>query len=110
MKSMIMLMVALLLSLSTWARVPDEAFLFSFNVRTLTSVESRDAKILDALELIREVFASEEFKKRVLSHRFSGKRAFAENRGLSNRQIYKSILAGAEKLSDEVDHVMDLDI
>ena len=41
-------------------------------------------------------------------HKFNGKKAFNDNGGLSNAQIYKKIIEGSERLTPGVDNEMDL--
>lgn len=106
---MIKIIICLFIGLQTaWAHLPDEAFTFSFNVSTEETRPEREEKILDALDLISKVFSSEEFKKRILSHRYRGRLRFLENNKKSNKQIYQSILAGAETLSKIEDNTMDM--
>lgn len=61
--------------------------------------QKQEEKVRKASELIRRVVNSEEFRKKVLNYKFNGKRTFNDNRGLTNRQIYKKILEGSEKMT-----------
>ena len=91
------------------AMVPVKAYTFDFNVRTDKSISwQKEQKVLDALDLIRQVIASPEFKHRVLNHRYQARRRFQYNLGLSNQQIYHKILEGAEKLQPYKNNQMDL--
>jgi len=90
--------------------VPTNAVTFNTNIRTYKFSASGRKKIEQAAELIKEVVASEEFKNRVLNHRYNGKKQFANNNGLTNRQIYNKILEGAEQLRPSKDNEMDLDL
>ena len=92
------------------AFVPNEAFTFDFNIKTINVSRSKEYKLDQSVEILREIFASPEFKKRILNHRFKGRRAFAHNRGMSNKQIYKRILAGAEKLFPYQNNAMDVEV
>lgn len=89
--------------------VPSAALNFDVNVKLDREFSaSQEDKIQAASDLIRKVIASEEFKNRVLNHRFGGKKAFKHNQGLSNAAIYKKIIEGSEQLSPGVDNQMDL--
>lgn len=69
---------------------------------------THEEKVMEAIELIKQVVASDEFKKKVLNKTYNGKKAFVDNNGLTNAQIYKKILDGAEKLSPSKNNTMDL--
>jgi hypothetical protein len=90
--------------------VPSAALNFDVNIKLQNFNASQEDKILAAAELIRRVVASEEFKNAILKHRYQGKRQFVDNKGLSNRQIYKKILEGSEMLKKKVDNQMDLNL
>lgn len=81
---------------------------FKTKIKMISFYTDEKEKILKAAELIQQVIASEEFKEEILDHEFNGKKAFADNRGLSNRQIYQRIMNASEKLTPGKDHEMDL--
>jgi hypothetical protein len=90
--------------------VPNEALTFSANY-VLTNFEGADEeKLARAIEIIKSVVASREFRARVLGFTYNGKRQFVDNKGLSNQQIYDTLLAGREDLRPEVDNEMDLEL
>ena len=70
----------------------------------------QEDKMRDALERAKLVLNSKKFRERVLNHTFDGKKTFVDNNGMTNEQIYKSIMDGVETLFPEVDEEMDLDI
>lgn len=84
----------------------------TFDVDAKLSGFSRtyEEKVLDAIELIKKVVASDEFKKKVLNKTYNGKKTFVDNNGLTNSQIYKKILEGSEKLSPSKNNTMDLQL
>ncbi len=91
--------------------IPSAALNFNVNVRMdneFTTTQSD--KIHAASDLIRKVVASDEFRRKVLSHSYNGKKGFVDNGGLSNAQVYKAIIEGSEKLSPGVDNEMDLSL
>ena len=97
------------------ANAPDEtvdndAITFETNIKMYKFTTSGKKKILAAAELIKEVIASPEFKKKVLNHKVNGKRTFVDNGGYSNAEIYQKILDGSEKLTPGNNNTMDLEI
>lgn len=109
MKTFISLIV-LLISFTSMAYVPKEAFTFDFNVKTIRMGRLKEDKLLDSVDILRRIFASTEFKQRILRHRYNGRYAFYKNRGLSNAQIYRKLLAGVEKLTPYHNNAMDVEV
>lgn len=90
---------------------PQAALNFAVNVKLDNEfTATQEDKIQAASRLIKQVVASDEFKNRILNHRFGGKKAFNDNDGLSNAQIYKKIIEGSEMLSPGIDNQMDLSL
>lgn len=110
MKSFILMMVLIFSSQVDAVVVPTEAYTFGFNIKTIRMERQKEAKLDKAVMLLQEVFASPEFKKRILSHRFNGKRRFAMNKGLSNAEIYRRIIKGVERLHPYANNAMDVEI
>lgn len=100
----------LILSGQAFAFVPNEAYTFDFNIKTVRMSRMKEEKLYEAVEILRRVFSSPEFKKKILNHKFLGRKGFARNRGLSNRQIYNKILSGMEKLHPYKNNAMDVEI
>jgi hypothetical protein len=69
-----------------------------------------EEKIRLAEDKIKSIIASDEFKKKVLNHRYNGRKRFADNQGLTNAQIYNRILEGAERLHPVANNTMDMDV
>lgn len=92
------------------AFVPSEAYSFDFNIKMHDMSFEREEKIYESVELLRLVFSSPDFRDRILNHKFNGKKAFAWNNGLSNKQIYEKILNGSEKLDPRANNAMDVEI
>lgn len=90
--------------------VPAEAYTFDFNIKTIRMSRMKEQKIYEAVEILRMVFSSPEFKRRILRHRFNGRYRFAKNKGLTNRQIYYRILNGMERLYPYQNNAMDVEI
>jgi hypothetical protein len=101
---------AFFISLTLSAAVPPEALSFDANmVFTNFSLEDEE-KVKKAIEVIKKVVGSEEFRDRVLNFSFNGDLGFVDNGGYTNEQIYRKILNGAEVLKPENNHKMDLDL
>jgi len=91
--------------------VPNEALTFDTSgVTTNNATEAQDAKVQKALELIRKVIASEEFRDKVLNFSYNGKKAFVDNGGFTNEQIYQKILDAAELKYPDKNNRMDMDV
>ena len=92
------------------ALVPMEALTFDFNIEPIGMGRGNEEKLFKGVDLLREVFSSEEFKKRIIKHKFNGHYSFAHNRGLSNRRIYKVLLKGIERLLPHENNAMDVEV
>lgn len=90
--------------------VPDEALLFEARANLVNFDATDEDKLYRALEIIKKVVASREFRDRVINFTYQGKKQFVDNKGLSNSEIYSILLDGKEDLLPEVDHEMDLDL
>lgn len=77
-------------------------------MRNFTSEQER--KMLDAVERIKIVINSMDFKDRVLAHTYNGKRTFVDNNDMTNEEIYQKIMDGAEILLPKVDEFMEVDV
>ena len=90
--------------------VPSAALNWNVNLAMDNFNGTQTDKVSKAAELIKKVVASEEFKYRVLNHTYKGEKTFVDNGGMSNAEIYKTIIEGSEKLRPGVDNEMDLDL
>lgn len=84
-----------------------------FDVRTtlIGFTAKQESKITSASKLIRKIVRSAEFKEKVLNHTWNGKKQFADNKGLTNEQIYKKIIDGSERQTGlGKNNTMDLEI
>lgn len=90
--------------------VPEEAKIFDINA-TLHKFDANDEiKVKKAFEIIKKVVATQEFKNRVINFTYKGQRTFVDNGGMSNEEIYQTILNGSEELIPGHDHQMDLEL
>lgn len=90
--------------------VPHEALIFDANLELYEFEKLDEDKVYKAIEIIKKVVASKEFRNRVLDYTYDGKKQFLDNRGLSNAEIYQILLEGKEDLRAEVDYEMDLEL
>lgn len=90
--------------------VPHEASLFDANL-SLNEFDSKDEiKVMKAIEIIKKVIKTSEFRNRVINFTYNGKKTYVDNDGFTNEQIYQKLIDGAETLKPEVDHEMDLEL
>ena len=95
---------------STGTGLPNEAFTFDTNI-TFINVDTNDReKFEKAIEIIKKVVATEEFRSQVLNHKYNGSKTYVDNDGYSNAQIYQKILDGAESLQNSKDNEMDMEV
>jgi hypothetical protein len=92
------------------ASLPNEAQTFETNIHMVNADANQTAKILKAIEIIKNVVATTEFRDRVLNYTYQGKKTFVDNRGFTNAQIYKIILDAAESLQPTVNNTMDIEV
>lgn len=94
------------------APAPEAAITFKTSgVNYLGSMtSSQQRKFENALEVVRLVVTTEEFKNRVLNHKYNGIKQFANNNGLTNTQIYKKILEAAETFKLAKNNTMDMGV
>ena len=83
---------------------------FDAHIRMVNFPQEEVAKINTAVQLIKKVIASPEFKQRVLSHSYEGEKKYVGNKGMTNEQIYQHILEGSETLIPEKNGKMDVEL
>lgn len=66
----------------------------SFNVsaKLINFSPDQEQKVQTALEIIRKIIPSEEFKNAVINKQYRGKKIYVDNLGLSNEEIYQKII------------------
>lgn len=90
--------------------VPEAAKTFKAKV-VLEEFDKEDtAKVNKAIEIIKKVVASKEFRDKVLNFTYNKKKQFVDNNGLTNAQIYQKLLEGKEELRPVIDNEMDLEL
>lgn len=90
--------------------VPHEALIFDAKIDLYEFDAEDEHKLSKAIEIIKKVIATKEFRNKVLNFTYKGKKEFVDSKGLTNAQIYQKLLDGSETLKPEVDHEMDLEL
>lgn len=90
--------------------VPAEAYLFDANVSLFEFDAKDETKVTKAIEIIKKVIRTKEFKDRVIDFTYKGKKTFVDSAGKTNAEIYQSLLDGSEELRPGIDHQMDLEL
>jgi hypothetical protein len=90
--------------------VPNEALIFDAKFSLFNFEREDEDKVLKAIEIIKKVVATREFRDRILNYTYQGKKQFVDNKGFTNAQVYQILLDGKEDLKPEVDHEMDLEL
>ncbi len=70
----------------------------------------KEEKMQKALRRLKLVINSEEFKQKVLNHEYQGQKKFIDNQGLTNLEVYESLLRASETLLPGEDNEIDVDI
>ena len=94
----------------SFSQESQEANSFETNISLVEFNPSQEAKVLKAIEIIKKVVRSNEFKEKVLQFTYKGKNQFVDNNGLTNVEIYQKLLEGSEELSPAIDYEMDLEL
>ncbi len=90
--------------------VPTLAHTFTTNITLFNFNTTQETKYLKAIELVKEVVATEAFRTAVLNHTYNGVKTFVDNGGFTNEEIYQIILDGAETLQPAKNNTMDLEV
>lgn len=99
----ILVLIHIIFVSNTFAAFDTEVKLINFN-------QQQQKKIKQALDLIKMVVGSSEFRDRILEHEFKGKKQFFDNLGLTNEEIYQKIVDGAEIMNPEKNFKMDIEL
>src|SRR5687768_4675056 len=89
---------------------PSLAKAFEAQINLVNFPQEQEAKIHQAVDLIKKVVTSPEFKQRVLSHTYNGEKIYVDNKGLTNEQIYQLIVDGSETLIPGKNGRMDVEL
>ena len=93
------------------SNLPAQALSFKTNVSYLSGFETADeTKYNKAVAIVKKVVATEAFRTAVLNHTYQGVKQFVQNNGLTNAQIYQTILDAAEKLTPTKNNTLDVGV
>jgi hypothetical protein len=90
--------------------LPSGVNVFSANVSFTNFTAADIDKVEAALIFIQRIVRTQEFRQRVLNHRYDGQVQFSNNNGFTNAQIYQMLVDGAETLKPLIDNKMDLEL
>lgn len=90
--------------------LPEMSQTFKVNITYVNFTAAQKAKYEKAVEIVKKVVASEEFKSRVLSHTYNGETTYVDNGSRSNSTIYQQLLAGNETLQPAQNNQMDVEV
>lgn len=90
--------------------LPIGALTFDVEVQLFNFDSVQQDKMERAIEIIKLVVATEEFRNKILNHSYNGKTTFVDNGGFTNAQIYQKILEGAEALQPTRNNTIDAEI
>lgn len=90
--------------------LPYLAFSFGADVDFFDFSLTEEQKMNKAIEIIKLVVATEEFRSRVLNFTYNGKKEFVDNNGYTNSEIYQIILDGAERLQPAKNNTLDAEV
>lgn len=87
--------------------IPSLAETFSANVLLANFGLTEEQKFERAVEILKLVISTEEFKDRVLNYTYNGTKTFVDNGGYTNAQIYQRIIEAAEVLKPVTNNTLD---
>lgn len=90
--------------------LPALALSFGTNVTLMNFQPDQETKYNQAIALVKKVVGTEAFRNQVLNHTYNGVKQFANNNGLTNEQIYQTILEAAERLTPAKNNIMDVGV
>ena len=88
----------------------NEALNFETNIKFVNFTADQRAKMEKAIEIIKLVVATEEFRNRILNYTYAGQNTFVDSGGYTNGQIYQIILNAAESLTPSKNNIMEAEV
>lgn len=71
----------------------------------------QEEKVREAVKIIKAIISSDEFKQRVLDYTHNGNKGFFDNQGMTNEEVYQTIIDGAEKMGNtSKNNTMDVEL
>jgi hypothetical protein len=86
------------------------AYSFDTNITQVAFNASQEEKYNEAIEIVKMVVATEAFRDQVLNFTYAGSKAFIDNKGRTNAEIYQTILDAAETLQPAKNNTIDLEV
>lgn len=90
--------------------LPNEAYTFDADLNYINTTVVEEEKFNKAVELIKKIVATEEFRAKILNHTYNGVKTFVDNGGLSNAQVYQKVLDAAETLKPIKNNKMEMEV
>ncbi|MFP5384901.1 MAG: hypothetical protein ACLGHN_02395 [Bacteriovoracia bacterium] len=91
--------------------IPREALNWDAELYLVNFNPTQEEKVRRAVDLIKKVVRTQEFKQRVLNYQYKGEKRFFDNHGFSNEEIYQKILDGAEMMGNtKKNNMMDVEL
>ncbi len=81
----------------TWAKKTQA---WDAQIKLVNFQEDEKEKLFEAVRLLKKIIASQGFRERIHSYTYNGKKGFVDNQGLTNEEIYRRILDGAEQIGN----------
>lgn len=110
MKIIRLIIFFLTMTAPTWAGVPNPLLIEIHTAKNFN--DQQYEKLMQATRLVELIINSQAFKNRILNFTYQGKREFVQNSGMSNEQIYETLMNGAElfPIQTNPDQRMDFDL
>lgn len=80
--------------------VPAQAFTWDADLHLTNFNREQEEKVKKAVEIIKKVIGMKEFRDRVLNYSYKGVNQFFDNKGMTNAEVYQTLLDGAEKVGN----------
>lgn len=91
--------------------IPPLALSWDADIYMVNFKPTQEEKVKKAVQIIKKILSSVEFKERMLNYTVNGKKEFLDNHGMSNEEIYQKILEGAEKMGNTAkNNAMDVEL
>ncbi len=98
-----------LLNLATaWGSLAPPDWKANVNFVNFSSADKDKVEI--AISIMERVIKSAEFKDRIINYSYDGKKAFVDNKGKTNAEIYQTLINGSEEINPGVDHTMNVEL
>jgi hypothetical protein len=93
------------------SEVPIEAQNWRAEIYMTNFNAAQEEKVRKAVEIIKKVITSNEFRERILNYSYKGSKRFIDNDGLTNEEVYQKLLEGAEKMGNTTkNYTMDVEL